>query len=379
MKNSILIFGLLSIALFSCKKENTPKANTPTNATPPAPSYTITTIAGNGYSSQAPYGGYSGDGGMATLAELNYPADIVIDKNGNLYIADTYNNRIRKVDVSGIITTIAGNGSRGYSGDGGAAMVAELNSPTGVAVDQSGNIYVADISNSCVRMVNNNGIITTIAGNGTLGYSGDGGAAISAELGSPIAVAVDALGNIYIADYSESTIRKVNTSGIISTIAGNGTWGYSGDGGQATSAEISDPTGIAVDGSKNVYIADYANNRIRKIGINGVINTVVGNGVIGFSGDGNAATSAEISGGGSLTVDALGNIYISDADNYRIRFVNTAGTIFTIAGTGIKGYSGDGGSATSAEINVSDGITIDASGNVYFADSGNQRIRKLSK
>lgn len=379
MKNYIFIFGLLSIALFSCKKENTNNPQSHKNQTQSAPSYTITTIAGNGYSSQVPYGGYSGDGGMATLAELNCPADIALDKSGNLYIADEYNNRIRKVDVNGIISTVAGNGVKSYSGDGGLATTAELNNPTGLALDQSGNIYIADMGNSRVRMVNNAGIISTIAGNGTLGYLGDGGAATSAELGSPVSITIDVGSNLYIADYSESTVRKVNTSGIISTIAGTGVYGYSGDGGQATAALISDPTGVAVDTSGNIYFWDCANNRIRKINANGIISTVIGNGIPGFSGDGNAATSAEIYGGGYITVNASGNIYFSDGDNYRVRFVNAQGIIFTIAGTGVQGYSGDGGLAISAEINAPSGITTDASGSVYFADSENQRIRKLSK
>jgi sugar lactone lactonase YvrE len=192
-------------------------------------------------------------------------------------------------------------------------------------------------------------------------------------------VTVDGSGNIYIADYSESTIRKVNTNGIISTIAGTGIYGYSGDGGVAIAAQISDPTGIAVDASNNVYFWDCANNRIRKVAVNGTITTIVGNGIAGSSGDGGPATSAEIYGGGSLSIDGSGNIYFSDGDNYRVRFVTSGGIIFTIAGTGVQGYSGDGGPATSAKISISGGIVADASGNAYFTDATNERVRKLSK
>ena len=214
----------------------------------------ITTIAGNGIA------GYSGDGGLATNAELNNPYGVAVDSNGNIYIADTNNNRIRKVNsTTGIITTIAGNGTAGYSGDGGLATNAELYYPYGVAVDSNGNIYIADTYNNRIRKVNSTtGIITTIAGNGTAGYSGDGGPATNAQLNYPYGVAVDSSGNIYIADTDNNRIRKVNsTTGIITTIAGNGNPGYSGDGGPATNAELYDPSGVAVDSNGNIYIADY--------------------------------------------------------------------------------------------------------------------------
>jgi len=277
-------------------------------------------VAGNGTK------GYSGDGGAATSAELNAPNDVAVDSAGNIYIADTLNDRIRKVTVStGIITTVAGNGAGGYSGDGGSATSAEIFQPDGLAVDSAGNIYIADTFNYRVRKVTKStGIISTVAGDGTYGYSGDGGLATSAELGEPTDVAVDAAGNIYIADPGFARIRKVTVStGIISTVAGNGTQGYSGDGGPATSAELSSPDGVTVDGAGNIYIADLYNERVRKVTVStGIISTVAGDGTAGYSGDGGPATGAEIYYPDGLAVDTAGNIYIADTENFRIRGVS---------------------------------------------------------
>jgi sugar lactone lactonase YvrE len=223
----------------------------------------IASQAGNGVL------GYSGDGGPAASAEFSSPTGVAVDSSGNLYIVDADNNRIRKVTAStGIITTVAGNGTAGYSGDGGAATSAELDTPFGVAVDASGNLYIVDVNNDRIRKVTaSTGIITTVAGNGTWGYSGDGGTATSAELFSPFGVAVDASGNLYIADSGNNRIRKVTAStGIITTVAGNGTAGSTGDGGAASSAELSYPTGVVVDSLGNFYIADYNNNKVRTVG-----------------------------------------------------------------------------------------------------------------
>ena len=217
---------------------------------------------------------------------------MAVDASGNLYIADTGNNRIRKVSATGIITTVAGNGSAGYSGDGGPATSAQLDGPEGVAVDGSGNLYIADTCNNRIRKVSATGIITTVAGNGSAGYSGDGGPATSAQLSLPAGVAVDGSGNLYIADSGNNRIRKVSATGIITTVAGNGSPGYSGDGGPATSAQLNQPAGVAVDASGNLYIADSSNNRIRKVSATGIITTVAGNGFDGYSGDGGPATSA---------------------------------------------------------------------------------------
>ena len=244
----------------------------------------ITTVAGNGGA------GFSGDGGQASSASLYYPAGLALDTSGHLFIADTENNRIREVNLStGIIATVVGNGTYGYSGDGGQATGAELRYPGGVAVDMYGDLFIADTSNNCIREVNlTTGIINTVAGNGISGYGGDGGRASNAELSLPKSVAVDGSGNLFIADSANNRIRQVNlATGIISTAAGNGTSGYSGDSGQATSAELADPLGVTVDGSGHVFIADTANSRIREVSLStGIISTVVGSGTRGSSGDG---------------------------------------------------------------------------------------------
>ena len=336
----------------------------------------ITTLAGNGTQ------GYSGDGGLATSAELSAPDGVAVDTGGNIYIGDLGNNRIRKVTVStGDISTVAGDGTGGYSGDGGPATKAELSSPEGVAVDHAGNIYIADHTNSRIRKVTvSTGIITTVAGDGTTGYSGDGGLATKAELCAPEDVTVDSAGNIYIADSCNNRIRKVTVStGIITTVAGDGKGGYSGDGGQATSAELSDPIGVGLDTANNIYIGDFSNNRIRKVTVStGIITTVAGDGKGGYSGDGGPATSAELDFPGGVEVDPAGNIYIADYGNSRIRKVTAlTGFISTVGGDGTAGYSGDGGAATAAELNIPPALALDAVGNIYVADRGNNRIRAI--
>jgi hypothetical protein len=275
----------------------------------------ISTVAGNGI------GGDSGDGGAATAAQLWDPRGVAVDAAGKLYIADSGRHRIRKVTPDGIITTVAGNGIEGYSGDGGAATAASLRWPYGVAVDATGNLYIADADNHRIRKVTQDGIITTVAGNGIGGYSGDGGAATAASLYYPRDVAVDAAGNLYIADSDNHRIRKVTSAGIITTVAGKGTGGYSGDGGAATSASLLWPHGVAVDATGNLYIADKNNNRIRKVTPSGIISTVAGNGAYGYSGDGGPATAASLQWPHGVAVDAAGNLYIADTSNHRIRKV----------------------------------------------------------
>ncbi len=331
----------------------------------------ITTIAGNGTP------GYSGDGGPATAAELDKPICVAIDAGGNIYFSDYGNHRIRKVTPAGTISTIAGNGTSGYSGDGGAATAAKLSYPYGVAVDGSGNVYLADYSNNRIRKVTPSGTISTIAGNGTASFSGDGGAATAAELQLPTGVAIDGSGNLYVADWGNQRIRKVTPSGTISTLAGNGTGSFSGDGGAATAAELYNPIGVAVDGSSNVYIADDGNQRIRKVTPSGSISTIAGNGTAGYSGDGGAATAAELNYPVGVALDFSGNLYIADDANHTIRKVTPSGIISTIAGNGTAGYSGDGGAATAAELNYPYGAAVDGSGNLYIADDLNQRIRKV--
>jgi sugar lactone lactonase YvrE len=334
----------------------------------------ITTVAGNGTQS------YSGDGGAATSAELSGPSGVAVDSVGNLYIADAGNNLIRKVTAAtGVISTVAGHGGYGYSGDGGPATSGELSYPSGVAVDSSGNLYIADSYNSRIRLVSlATGIITTVAGNGAPSYSGDGGPATGAELNYPSDVAVDSSGNLYIADEPNERIRMVSSAtGIISTVAGNGSVSNVGNGGPATSAAFNQPTSVAVDSSGNLYIADYNNQRIRLVNAaTGIITTVAGNGFQGYSGDGGAATNAELSGPAGVAVDSVGNLFIADELNQRIRRVSAAtGIITTVAGNGMYGYTGDGVSATSANLSYPIGVAVDSSGNLYI---GNPTIAEFN-
>jgi Concanavalin A-like lectin/glucanases superfamily/FG-GAP-like repeat/HYDIN/CFA65/VesB-like, Ig-like domain/Abnormal spindle-like microcephaly-assoc'd, ASPM-SPD-2-Hydin/FIMAH domain/NHL repeat len=322
-------------------------------------------------------GGFSGDGGPATSAMLGIPSGIGVDSDGNLYIADSNNGRIRKVDTSGTIATVAGDGIGGFVGDGGPATIASLMYPRGVALDSARNLYIADTNNNRIRKVDTSGNISTVAGNGSFGYSGDGGLATSAGLYNPFDVSVDGSGNLYIADTNNNRIRKVDASGNISTVAGNGTAGYSGDGGAATSASLASPYGVAVDGAGDLYIADAGNSRIRKVDASGNISTVAGNGTEGYSGDGGPATSAGLLFPARVAVDSAGNLYIADTDNQRIRRVDASGIISTVAGNGTAAYSGDGGAATSASLAYPKGITIDSAGNLFIADTDNQRVRKV--
>lgn len=371
MKKPAYLFALfIAASLISCKKDNN---STTTSVTESYTNGDIYTIAGNGAT------GYSGDGGAATSAELSFPSGVAVDKLGNIYIADNSNNVIREVNAGGIISTIAGTGTAGFSGDGGAASSAQLNLPVGVAVDSSGNVYIADYNNQRIRKITTSGIISTYAGNGIIGFSGDGAAASSAELDMPYGVAVDITGNVYVADENNNRIRIINTSGTISTFAGNGTQGYSGDGAAATAAELNNPGGVAVDRSGNVYIADDNNERIRKVNTSGIILTFAGNGIAGFYGDGGPAVSAELYRPGGVTVDTSGNVYIADVINNRIRIVTPAGNISTYAGNGTQGYIGDNGAAVLAELNLPTGVASSISGNIYIADNNNQVIREIYK
>ena len=331
---------------------------------------TITKIAGIGSA------GFYGDGDVATNAALNYPRDVYVDPYGIIYIADSGNNRIRKISADGRIATIAGNGNAGYSGDGGEATAASLNRPFGITGDANGNIYFSDYGNHCVRKIDTNGIISTFAGNGIAGYSGDGGPATSAMLYSPVGLAVDSSGNVYIAAVNNHAIRKVNTLGVISTFAGNGTPGSTGDGGPATSAYIPAPVGISFDAAGAMYIADSSDNRIRKVGTNGIITTVAGTGLVGYSGDGAAAVSATLNHPTGVSADSLGGFCIADGYNNRIRCVSPGGVIATVAGSGAF-FHGDGLSAVSASLAGPAGISVDTSGAVIITDKANARVRKI--
>ncbi|UCE56101.1 MAG: hypothetical protein JSV31_11845 [Desulfobacterales bacterium] len=333
----------------------------------------VDTMAGNGTN------GYSGDGGSATEAQITQPYSVYLDAEGNLYIADFGNHCIRKVDSGGIITTVAGTSTPGYSGDGGPANEASLYYPTGVTADASGNIYIADYYNNRVRKVDKSGIITTVAGTATPAYSGDGGSATEASLNHPYDVAVDASGNLYISDSGNQCIRKVDTGGIITTVAGNGNNGYSGDGGFATDAQFKYPLGMAVDLEGNLYIADVNNHRVRKVDKSGIITTVAGNGTPGYSGDGGPATEASIYNPRGLAVDSAGDLYIAGFKNRVVRKVNTKGIISTVAGKSDSEftYGGDGGPATEALFNTIMDVAVDALNNIYIADN-NGRIRKVA-
>ncbi len=344
-----------------------------------AQSSKIITVAGNGTA------GYSGDGGPAISGVINNPWGIHTDNNGNIYFVEFLNSVIRKVSKSGIISTIAGNGIPGYSGDGGPATAAMLEQyPEGLAIDTFGNVFICDHNSNRIRKVDVSGIISTVAGNGVLGYSGDGGPATSAAFHYPSDVAVDLAGNIYVADEFNQVIRKINTAGIITTVAGTGIGGYSGDGGPATNAKIHQPMGVMADNEGNIYICDQLNSCIRKINSSGVISTFAGiGGSDGFSGDGGPAIAAELHYPTRTAIDTLGNIYIADLYNNVVRKVNPSGIISTIVGigtgfgTGIGAYSGDFGPATASELSGPVGVAVDLHGNIFVSDASNNRIRKI--
>ena len=387
----------------------------------------ITTVAGTGSA------GFSGDGGSAAAAVLNLPIDVAVDGDGDVYIADLNNHRIRKVTVAtGVIDTIAGSGAfgsgqGGYGGDNGPATEARLNNPVGVAVDGDGNVYIGDWSNHRVRKVDVSAdppTISTIAGTGTTGFSGDDGQATAAQLANPYGVAVAGDGTVYIVDSTNHRVRKVATDGIITTVAGGTSTSFNIylDNIQATAARLVNPRDVALDSSGNFYIAMQGQNNqgaIRKVDTAGVITTVAGGYTRGFSGDGGPAKAARLNGATGVAVDSSGNVYIADHTNNRIRKVDTSGTITTfastgisgprgvavdsndnvyvaqnhrilkidgstdpptittVAGTGSSGFSGDGGAATAAQLDEPFGVAIDSDGDIYIADSGNHRVRKV--
>ena len=349
------------------------------------PTFTISTIAGTGVS------GYSGDGGQAINAKLKDPRGIVTDPAGNVYFCDRDNNVVRKIDLNGVITTIAGTGVAGYNGDNILGTKAQLNTPWRVTIDPAGNLYIADALNDRIRKLAPNGIITTVVGNGQAGYSGDGGLATSATLRVPEQAELDAFGNMFIADSGNNVIRKVDVNGVITTIAGNGFGasvgdangeggGYTGDGGPATKAEMNLPISVAVDPSDNLWISDQGNNVIREVnGATGIISTVAGiANSYGYTGDGGLATKATFSGPAGIARDSAGNLYVTDYGNNALRVILTDGTIHTVAGNGNAGYTGDGGPATKAEMNSLRQVAVGTFGDVYIADSLNNAIRKLS-
>jgi uncharacterized protein (TIGR03437 family) len=368
------------------------------------PQYTITTIAGQ----LGNTGSYSGDGGAATSALLWEPANVIFDSAGNLDISDCLNYRIRQINSSGVINTIAGNGTAGFAGDGlsPTSSTTELNAPSGMTFDSNGNLYFADTDNFVIREVTG-GKISTVAGkNVGVPFQGDLGPATSAGI-SPTGVAVDSAGNIYIADAFNNVVRVVcqtqtpiacTNNAFVSPTSGYVTWaagdintfagqnltgagaGYTGDGGPATGALLNNPAAVLLDAAGNLYISDSGNNSIRKVSTSGIISTVAGGGgplAAGYAGDGGPATQAELNNPKGTAVDSYGNLYIADTDNSMIRVVEPNGTITTIAGNGTPGGSGDGGPATSAQLNFPSGVTVNG-GKVYIADSQNNVIRMLT-
>jgi NHL repeat len=332
---------------------------------------TITTIAGNGAV------GYTGDGATALSATLDSPTCAVTDLLGNIYICDQFNSVVRRVSTGGIISTFAGTGNPTYNGDNIAATAANIGFSWGAVTDAAGNVYVSDQTNHRVRRISPAGIISTVAGNGTSGYTGDSGPATNAELKSPLGLALDASGNLYIGDPYSNCVRMVNAAGIITTFAGNGSSGFGGDGGAATAAQLNQIWGMAADASGNVYICDGGNNRVRKVSTSGIITSIAGTGSPGYGGDAGPAASAKLNDPSGICVAPNGVIYIADMHNNRIRRISTTGVISTVAGTGVMGFAGDGGLAATCELAHPIGISMDAAQNLYIADLDNVRIRKM--
>src|SRR5215216_4951934 len=337
---------------------------------------TMETVSGDG-------GEQLGDGGPAKSAGLCGPTDVAIDAEGNMYIADTGvycigpgGDTVRKVDPHGTITTVAGTGEAGFSGDGGPATKARLDFPSAVAVDREGNLYIADGLNYRIRKVDQDGIITTFAGTGEAGHSGDGGPATSAKLTEPDQMTFDARGNLYFVDYT--SVRKIDPSGTITTVAGTGRFGFSGDGGPAIQARF-EANALALDREGNMYIADTENNRIRKVDKEGIIHTIAGTGKEGYSGDGGPATEAALNLPTGIALDGEGNLFIACHHNSRVRKVDKDGTITTVAGTGQMGFNREKGSARKVMLNQPwDVYFDDESGDLYIADAFNSRIRAVS-
>ena len=326
--------------------------------------------------------GFSGDGGPAVSAQISTPCGLALDRAGSLYFADELNHRIRKVNSAGLISTVAGSGPVGmpvgsFGGDGGLAVSAFLNAPFGVAVDTFGNIYIADNQNYRIRKINTSGIISTIGGNGIAGYTGDGLAATNAKIGYTHSLTIDVYGNLYFGDIGNFAVRKINTAGIITTVAGTGTSGFSGDGGIATNAKLNNPRGVKVDAAGNVYIADVGNNRVRKVDASGNINTIAGGGAA--TGSGVPATSAALPNVWDIALDGAGNLYVAVTGGERVRMVDPSGYIYNFSGSGALGYTGDGCLADTARYHSPRYLVVDTSGSVYVSDADNAAIRKISK
>jgi len=349
----------------------------------------MTTFAGNNSR------GYAGDGAPAVYANLCYPFYACPDGNGNVYIADWGNGCIRKVNSSGVITTVAGNRSLIHSGDGSAALSAGIPYPQCVSTDNEGNLYISEgnseryvkgnylvdsqaLSGSRIRKIDASGIITTIAGTGIPGFNGDGRQATATQVNLVTNIIADATGEIYFTDYGNMRIRKISLSGIVTTIAGKGSAGFSGDGGQATAAELYYPYAMAIDGSGNIYFTDSYNNRIRKINTEGIITTIGGNGKGAFSGDNGQAKAAAFQHPEGIVLDGKGDIIIADQLNHRIREINDTGMVVTIAEVPAPAIADKGTKTEVSATFVPNGLTMDNHGILYIADNGNCTVKKMS-
>jgi sugar lactone lactonase YvrE len=333
--------------------------------------YRIAARAGNGTP------GYGGDGGPAESALLNWPRDIALDAAGVLYIADTLNHRIRRIDPNGVIATVAGIGSSGHSGDGGPASLARLAAPRGVAVAADGGLYVSDTENHCIRRISLDGRIQTVAGTGEPGHGGDDGPAAEARLSWPAGMAVGADGSVYVADSGNDRIRQIGPDGRIDTMSGTGDAGYNGDDRPAACAWLSCPRGVALGPDGSLYVGDTENHRVRRITPEGMIYTAAGTGDQGYSGDGGPATAARLSAPRGVAMNSAGGLFIADCDNSVIRLVHPDGMITTIAGNGIEGHSGDGGPATEAQLADPHGLVLGDDGALYTAEPRSSCVRKL--
>ena len=329
----------------------------------------MATIAGNGTD------GYAGDGGAAIAAEIGGVTGLAVDAKGNVYFADGWNQRVRMIGGAGVVTTVAGNGVAGDAGDDGPAAAANLSWPAGIAVDAAGDLFIS--SGARVRKVTPDGKIAAFAGGASAGYAGDGGAAVNAQLRSPHGLAVDAAGNVYIADSGNFRIRKVAPNGVITTVVGDGTAGSAGDGGAATAAEIGYVHGLALDGAGNLYFTDPYNHCVRKALATGAITTVTGGG-FGSGGDGEGPAQTQLRFPSGVAVDGAGNVYVADLLNQSVRIIGTDGTTFTAAGTRVAGFVGDGEAGPYATLNMPAELAMGASGDVYIADLRNFRIRELT-
>ncbi len=335
----------------------------------------ISTIAGNGVTQ------YIGDGWPATAYSLAAPSGVCVDRSGNVFVADYADSRIRKVTPTDTLSTIGDtSGTPGYTGDGGIAVNAQFNNPAGICIDTNGNLYISEEFNNVIRKIDKTtGLVSTVCGSAMGGYAGDGGPATAARMNQPAGVCVDKAGNIYFADKGNSCIRKVTVAtGTISTIAGSTTSGYSGDNGPATNAKLSFPRGVCANDAGDIYIADYGNNRIRRVdAATGIITTVAGLGPAGYSGDGGMAFAAKLSTPNNVFIDKHGNLFISDYGNNVIRMVAGDGKITTVAGNGSNGYSGDGGPPTAATFYGPTAVFVDDSDHIYIADGTNSAIRLI--